>query len=195
MNFTFKKYIIKNTIINMVIVSFYIAVFYYYFFTVPYIAYYIFIIGIISLLRILYQYILIITFIHKHNKKKIKDIEMEINNYLLKYSNYVLTSNYIFNLKNFTYINYDEIICINQFALSLNSFAPGHSTLGLKQIIYLKNGNNIKIKTDLTIGSNKLILLIKKKNPDVFIGDINEYKKEKNIIEHLKKVKDKTRIQ
>ena len=67
-------------------------------------------------------------------------------------------------------------------------------TIGKKQIIYLKNNKRYMIKTSISRSSHEFIKLIKKKNNDIFIGNINEYKKQKEKIEYIKQIKERTRI-
>ena len=50
------------------------------------------------------------------------------------------------------------------------------------------------IKTSISRSSREFIKLIKKKNNDIFIGNINEYKKQKEKIEYIKQIKERTRI-
>ena len=50
------------------------------------------------------------------------------------------------------------------------------------------------IKTSISRSSHEFIKLIKKKSNDIFIGNINEYKKQKEKIEYIKQIKERTRI-
>lgn len=67
------------------------------------------------------------------------------------------------------------------------------TVLSLKNYNIAKNNKKYIIKTSLSRSPREFIKLIKKKNNDIFIGNINEYKKQKEEIEYIKE-KKRTRI-
>lgn len=68
------------------------------------------------------------------------------------------------------------------------------TVLSLKNYNIAKNNKKYIIKTSLSRSSHEFVKLIKKKNNDIFIGDINEYKIQKEKIEYIKQIKERTRI-
>lgn len=193
MKFTFKKHKLKIMIVNLILVILFFGVFYFYILQDVFVAYLILSLGIVMVFKMLYYYYLMIKFLRHHSKEKIKQFEVELSNALLKYKNCFLTKNYIFDLETFIYIKYDDIICITLDSITTISSSEGF-TVGKKQIIYLKNNKKYIIKTSLSKNSHEFVKLIKKKNNDIFIGNINEYKKQKDKIEYIKEIKKRTRI-
>lgn len=193
MKFTFKKHKIKIVIINLIIILLFFVVFYFYALRDLFIAYLILSLGIVLIFKILYYHYLMIKFFRNHSKEEITKFEEELSNTLLKYKNCFLTNNYIFDLETFVYIKYDDIICITPDSMSIISNFEGF-TIGKKQIIYLKNNKKYIIKTSISTNNCEFVKSIKRKNKDIFIGSITEYKKQKDKIEYIKKIKNKTRI-
>ena len=80
-------------------------------------------------------------------------------------------------------------ISLSKFILSTFIISPS-----LKNYNIAKNNKKYIIKTSLSRSSHEFVKLIKKKNNDIFIGDINEYKIQKEKIEYIKQIKERTRI-
>ena len=193
MKFTFTKHKLKIMIIDLIIVIVFFGIFYFYTLQDLFTGYLFLSLGIVMLFKMLHYYYLMIKFLKHHSKEEIKQFEVELSDVLLKYKNCFLTQKYIFDLETFTYIKYDDIICITLDSMTTISSNEGF-TIGKKQIIYLKNNKKYIIKTSLSRSSHEFVKLIKKKNNDIFIGDINEYKIQKEKIEYIKQIKERTRI-
>ncbi len=193
MKFTFTKHKLKIMIVDLIIVIVFFGIFYFYTLQDLYTGYLFLSLGIVMLLKMLHYYYLMINFLKHHSKEEIKQFEVELSDVLIKYKNCFLTQKYIFDLETFTYIKYDDIICITLDPMTIISSSEGF-TIGKKQIIYLKNNKKYIIKTSLSRSSREFVKLIKKKNNDIFIGNINEYKKQKEEIEYIKEIKKRTRI-
>lgn len=62
-------------------------------------------------------------------------------------------------------------------------------------MLYLKNNKQYSIiSASLFNSPAKFIKIIKKKNPNVFIGNISDYNNEKENIEYLNKLKNEKKI-
>ena len=193
MKFTFAKHKLKIMLADLIIIILFFWMFYFYTLQDLFTGYLFLSLGIVMLFKMLHYYYLMIKFLKHHSKEEIKQFEVELSDVLLKYKNCFLTQKYIFDLETFTYIKYDDIICITLDPMTIISSSEGF-TIGKKQIIYLKNNKKYIIKTSLSRSSHEFVKLIKKKNNDIFIGDINEYKIQKEKIEYIKQIKERTRI-
>lgn len=193
MKFTFTKHQLKIVIVDLIIVIVFFGICYFYALQDLYTGYLFLSLGIVILFKMLHYYYLMIKFLKHHSKEEIKQFEVELSDVLLKYKNCFLTQKYIFDLETFTYIKYDDIICITLDSMTFISNSEGF-TIGKKQIIHLKNNKKYIIKTSLSRSPREFIKLIMKKNNDIFIGNINEYKKQKEEIEYIKEIKKRTRI-
>lgn len=196
MKFTFKKHKIKVLMIDLIIIALFIVISYFCTLIDSFVSYFILVILGILILRMIYYYFLIIMFLKKHSKEKIKEFEKELSNVLIRYNNCFLTEKYIFNLETFNYVDYQEIICIDS-SVGLISHNGDLFTPGRKTILYLKNNKKYIIKTPIALLINSyynFVKLIKKKNPDIFIGNINDYEREKDNIKHVKEIKNRTRL-
>lgn len=196
MKFTFKKHKIKILVIDLIIITLFIGIFYIFNSIDSFVAYFILVILSILIFKMLYHYFLIKKFFKKHSKEKIKEFEEELSNVLINYNNNLLTENYIFSLETFNYVNYQDIICIDSSVGIINHngdlFTPGRKT-----VLHLKDNKKFIIKTPMALFINSyysFIKLIKKKNSDIFIGNINDYENEKDNIEKIKKIKIRTKV-
>lgn len=195
MKFTFTKYKLKTILKDLITIILVCGMIYWLTLQDLYIGHVSLFAGIIILFKLLHHYYLIIRFLRHHSKEEIKQFEVELSNVLLKYDCCFLTQNYIFifDLTIFEYVKYDDIICITLDSIT-HIYSAGKYTLGKKQTIYLKNNKKYIIKTSLFKPTSKFVKLIKKKNNDIFFGDIKEYKKQKDKIEYVKELKERTRI-
>lgn len=66
-------------------------------------------------------------------------------------------------------------------------------TLGKRILLYLRNGKKYVIKTNLLKSSYPFIKILKKKNPDLFIGNIKDYKIQKENKKYLENLKRETK--
>lgn len=194
MKFTFKKHAIKVFMTYLIIILLFWTIVYY---TSKdlFLTYILLLMGSIITFRLIYYYILIVRFRRKHSKEEIEEFEKELSNVLLKYSNCFLTEKYIFSLEKLSYITYSQIVCLDSSVALISN----NSTLspGRKTILYLENGKKYVVKTPIALFTGSyynFAQLIKKKNPNIFIGSINDYNREKETIENVKKIKNRTRI-
>ncbi|MDD6224321.1 MAG: hypothetical protein PUB18_04900 [bacterium] len=196
MKFTFQKYKIKVIILALVTIALFIGIYYFFTSIDLFIAYFILVMLGILMLRIGVYYFSLINFLKKHSKEEIKDFEKELSNVLVRYGNCFLTEKYIFSLEKLNYIDYQEIICLDSSVGWINHkgelFRPGRKT-----ILYLKDGKKYIIKTPIALFTTSycdFVKLVKRKNHDIFIGHINDYEREKDNIEQVKKIKSKARL-
>lgn len=193
MKFTFKKHILTIFMLNIIIIVLFFGVVYFYSLRDLFISYLILTVGGISLLsKMIYYYFLIFKFLKKHSKNERKEFEKQLSHVLLKYSDCCLTENYIFSMETFVYITYNEIVCLTPSRVT--TIDRGISGFGKKTLLYLKSGKKYTIRTSFFTTAYHFAKIVKKKNPNIFIGDIKEYRKEKKNIEYLEKLKSKTRV-
>lgn len=131
MKFTFKKYILKIIIGYLIAILFFFGIIYYNSLNNTMFAYDILLfMGGYFLVSMLFKIFLIIIFLKKHSKIEIKKFEKELSNFILKYSDCMLTETYIFLFKTLDYIKYDELICLDSSKIAL--IGGYHLTFGKK---------------------------------------------------------------
>jgi hypothetical protein len=193
MKFTFEKY--KNKLLKIILIISAIFLFLLiFFYIIDCLILSIFLlIFIVFILKKLHDYQKVKKFLKLHDRNEIADFENEISNYLLRYANCYFTDKYIFCLQSLIYIKYDEINCVDP-SIVLKFDSSKSAQLVQKQIIYLNNGKKYVLYEQLAKNPKKIITLIKKKNPNVYIGNINDFKKNQVNIEKINEIKKKTRV-
>ncbi len=175
MKFTFKKHIAElilwNLFFNLIIIIFFIL-FAESMIAITFLVFVLFCINV-DLFRDICK---IKNFLKSQSEQKIINLEIDISNSKLVYDSWRLTDEYMFSLKEFKEISYQDIIVVEGGLTLVRGY--GGNTIGYKQKIYLKNGEVYKLKSVLTSSDSDLFKeIILKKNPNIYFGIIEEYLK------------------
>lgn len=176
MKFTFRKYIRKIMIYDLLI-SLFILCFFLLFDEKIFILLSIFIILIYNIYCIK-SISKVKKFVRYSSSKDISKLEKDLSNPYLIYDNWYLTDEYMFSVLELIKINYKEILVV-EGGVTLG--AGKYNSIKYKQIIYLKNGKKYKLKSSfLSSDSNIFNEVIKEKNSSTYFGVIEEYMKIKS---------------
>ena len=175
MKFNFNKYLKKIIIIYSIIFLILLFISLYFFFEDYFVGLTIILFAIPFALNC-YEYCNSIKkFVRKNSPDEVEKLENDLSNALLKYDNWFLTEEYIFNIEHQLVIHYDEIVLIEPSWDFVNSHRGGY-TIGQKQVLHLKNGNKYVIKAQLLDGDFDMFTdIVKQKNQNVFIGSKKDF--------------------
>lgn len=177
MKFTFKKYLNKIIMIYSMIILVLLLISLYFLFENHFVGLTI-ILFVIPFVLNCYDYCdSVKKFVRKNSPEELEKLEKDLTNALLKYNNWFLTEEYIFNIEYQLIIHYDEIVLIEPSWAFIKSHRGGY-TIGQKQVLHLKNGNEYVIKAQLLDGDFDMFTdIVKQKNHSVFIGNEKDFNK------------------
>ena len=116
-------------------------------------------------------------YLKSQTDEKIKILEKDLSNKKMVYDRWYLTDEYMFSVKETKKVNYQDILVVEG---GICLVGGSQNTIGYKQKIYLKNGETYKLRDRLVSSdSNSFEELIRKKNPNVYFGLMEDYQKSK----------------
>ena len=115
-------------------------------------------------------------FMKENTMDKLEKLEKDLSDNYLIYDGWYLTNEYMFSVRILKEINYKDIVVVEE-RLALVRGNRGQ-VIGKKQVIYLKNGEEYKLKSQFMSGYQELFTeFIKQKNTSTYFGIIEDYLK------------------